>query len=122
MITIKKIDPKRLDERGSIYELLIRPTKHVYVMHRKAGTISGDHYHLGNIASKSPETFYVVSGKVRLVVRNIDTDEKETHELGENTFLQIPARIHHQFIALTDFSFLEFNVDHEDFEKDTVKS
>ncbi len=121
LIKLEKIPPLREDERGNAYGFEIRPSGCPVVINRKAGTVSGNHYHKGITKSKSPEIFYLAKGKIKLTVRNIETDKEEIHEVEENTKIEIPPKIHHSVLALTDIVFIEFNIEKEDFKSDTFR-
>ncbi len=120
LIKIEKIEPFK-SPRGSAYGFPFGNRNHLTVLHREAGTVSGDHYHKGETQSKSPETFYLAAGKVKLFVRDIKTNKEETYEIEENHKISIPPSIYHAFTALTDIILLEFNLAEEDFRKDVVK-
>jgi len=124
-VKIEKVSIWKEDERGKVFDFPARASKYFIVIHRKAGTASGDHYHKGTTKSKSPEIFYFISGKAELFVRDIKTGEEQTFILDSGTKIEISPFIYHSFKALTDIIFLELNVSKEDFagyEKDTAKS
>lgn len=121
LVKIEKITPLKEDARGNAYGFEIRPAGYPIILHRKAGTRSGDHYHKGNTKSKSPEIFYLAEGKIRLTVKDMETAEEEIYEVEENTKIEIPSKIYHSVFALTDIVLIEFNVRKEDFKNDTVK-
>lgn len=112
------------DERGITYDFITRSSSYFIILHRKKGTVSGNHYHKGTIQSKSPETFYLIKGTIELLVRDIATGKEEQHTLQEGTKLEIPPNTYHEVKAVTDIVLLELNTDKEDFsgyESDTVK-
>ena len=117
LIKIVKTNLMREDDRGNIYDFSIPNRKYVLAMFRKKGTVSGKHVHTASIKSKNPEIFYVVSGKAKFVVRNLQTKEEEIHEVVEGNLIEIPANVYHEVHAITDIYFLEFNYSKEDFEK-----
>jgi len=122
MIKIEKIKPLREDLRGLAYGFSTRKSGYFIVINRKKGTISGEHYHKGLSESKSPEIFYLVKGKVKLSVKDIKSNKEKTYEIAENSKIEIPANIYHEFLALTDIILLELNITKSDFRKDTIKS
>ena len=121
LITLEKISPLRDNARGNAYGFDVRPCGYPIILHRKAGTTSGNHYHKGITQSKSPEIFYLAKGKIRLSVKDIETAEEEIYEVEENTKIEIPPKIYHTVFALTDIIFIELNTKKEDFENDTFK-
>lgn len=120
LIELEKIEPFE-NPKGNVYGFPFHDRNHLTVIHRRAGTVSGDHYHKGETRSKSPETFFLVSGKVKLFVRDIKTNEEETYEIEENHKIAIPPRVYHAFTAVTDFVLLEFNLEEEDYKNDVVR-
>jgi quercetin dioxygenase-like cupin family protein len=103
------------DERGVTYDFIARPSSYFIVLNRKAGTVSGSHYHRGTIQSKSPETFYLMKGVFELFVRDTITGNEERYTLQEGTKLEIPPNTYHEVKAITDIILLELNVSKDDF-------
>lgn len=124
IIKIEKASVFKQDERGIAYDFSTRPSSYFVVLHRKAGTVSGSHYHKGTIQSKAPEILYLVSGKATVLVKDIVTGLKEEYEIEYATKIEIPPNIYHEIKAKTDIILIEFNVDKKDFQgykADTVK-
>ena len=125
LVKIEKASIFKKDKRGVTYDFTARPSSYFIVLYRKKGTVSGKHYHKGTIQSKSPETFYLASGTIELIVRDIRTGKEEKHTICEGTKIEIPPKIYHEVRAKTDILLLELNVDKDDFsgyESDSVKS
>ncbi len=125
LVNLEKVSILKDDERGISCDFSARESGYFIVLYRKEGTVSGNHYHKGTIKSKSPETFYLASGKIELIVRDIETKEEEKYIIEEKTKFEIPPYIYHKVKALTDIILLELNTSKEDFEgyeQDTVKS
>ena len=123
-ITIEKASILKNDERGISYDFSARESGYFIFIHRKQGTISGNHYHIGQMASKSPEIIYLVTGSVTLTVRDIKADEEEVFDIEEGMKITIPPNIYHKFEAKTDIILMELLTDKKDFElyeSDTVK-
>lgn len=124
LIKIEQVPLWKQDDRGKAYGFSVRESSYFIVLYRQAGTTSGDHYHRGEIKSKSPEIFYFVKGKAELTVRDIETGGEEVYQVEEGVKIEIPPMVYHSFKALTDIILLEFNTTKEDFDKyssDTVK-
>lgn len=121
LVEITKIAPLREDDRGYAYGFSTRKNSYFIVINRKKGTVSGEHYHKGLIKSKSPEIFYLVKGKVKLLVRDTKSGKEEIYEIGENHKIDIPSNVYHEFFALEDFILLELNIEKTDFRKDSFK-
>ena len=124
MIKIKKIKPFSTDARGTIHGFTARQSKYFVIVTRKKGTVSGKHYHKGASKSKSPEIFYLIKGKARIILKDSASDKTEEHTIDENCLFEIPSRIYHEVHALTDIILLEFNISKKDFdlyEEDTIR-
>ncbi len=121
LIKIEKIEPLKEDERGNAYEFPVRASKNIIVLNRHKGSISGRHYHKGTTESKSPETFFLAKGKVRIFVKDVKTGEEEEYTVEENHKIYVPAMTYHEVHALTDIMLIEFNVEEVDYAKETVK-
>jgi mannose-6-phosphate isomerase-like protein (cupin superfamily) len=120
IITITKLTPDVTDARGLAFYIQTGNRDQTSVIERKEGSISGAHYHKGEIESKNPEKLILIKGVIELYVKDIDTGEEEKHELHENTAFEIPPRIYHEVRAKTDIILLEFNKKGEDYTGDTV--
>lgn len=124
LINIEQVELLKEDDRGKNYGFSARESKYFIVLHRKAGSVSGNHYHKGTIKSKSPEILYLISGTIDLTVWD-DTGNEEHYTLSEGTKLETPPNIYHRVEAKTDCIMMEFNTDQKDFsgyEGDTIKS
>lgn len=125
LISIEKASIIKEDERGVSYDFSTRKSGYFIFIHRKKGTVSGNHYHKGTMVSKSPEIIYLVSGNAKLTVRDIRNNEEEVYSLTEATKIEIPPNIYHEVLAETDIILMEPIADKKDFElydSDTVKN
>lgn len=121
MITITKLEPFKKDKRGLAFDFELRDSNYIVALHRNKGSISGLHYHKGAFKSKSPEIFYLAKGKIKLIVKDMNSNKQEEHIIEEYTKLEIPAMIYHEVHALTDIILIEFNCENNDYKSDTVK-
>ena len=124
LVKIEQVELLQEDDRGRNYGFSTRESKYFIVLHRKEGSVSGNHLHKGTIKSKSPEILYIVSGTIELTVWD-DKGVEEKHTLSEGTKIETPPDIYHRVEAKTDVIMMEFNTDKEDFsgyEGDTVKA
>jgi oxalate decarboxylase/phosphoglucose isomerase-like protein (cupin superfamily) len=125
LVNLEQVLILKKDKRGTIYNFSTRESSYFIVLYREKGSVSGNHYHKGTIKSKVPEIFYLASGEIELLVRDIKTGKEERHIVQEKTKIEIPPYIYHEVKALTDIILLDFNVSKEDFkgyESDSVKS
>ena len=95
MIEIMTPNFNHTDERGTITQLVREGYTQVNVVKSKAGVKRGGHYHKIN-----RETFYIVNGKIQLIVR-LDGDEK-IHYFGAGDMFTIPPLVTHYFTYLED--------------------
>jgi hypothetical protein len=97
------------DERGYTAEYLHERSGMQLLLFRKAGSVSGRHYHKGLSATKNPEIFVVVHGTCTINWRHIDHETIDTMQVTGPVRLDIPPYIWHEVIAGTDCTFLELN-------------
>ena len=96
------------DERGWFVEIrrdseLPRATVQTNLSFSRAGVIRGLHYH----ERGQDDLFVCLSGRARVVVLDLESDETFTEDIGEDNLvaLYIPGRCAHGFEALTDALF-----------------
>lgn len=105
---IEPIKPSGEDDRGYTAEYQQREGTQL-LLFRKAGSVSGRHYHKGLSATKNPEIFIVVSGTCTVNWRNLEEDSLHTARISGPSRLEIPPFTWHEVIAETDCTFLELN-------------
>ncbi|TNE82342.1 MAG: hypothetical protein EP332_00255 [Bacteroidetes bacterium] len=113
MIKVESITFAGQDERGVTAEIdsLNRGGKYI-LAYRKAGSLSGNHYHQGISAMKDPEVVFLLQGKVNIRYARVADGNK-----GEEQSIQAeaPARIEvakntwHLMEFLSDACFFELN-------------
>lgn len=116
-VKIIKHIPKHSDERGETFSYVAsQPSgamkkgfKELLILKRKKGSIAGKHYHNGTDPTRNPEIQYVISGKLRLVVKDLGTGAKESFVLGPDTEVRISPNIYHHMEFLEDTVFLELH-------------
>lgn len=95
------------DERGYTCEYYHGRLGLQLIIFRKAGTVSGRHYHKGISLSKNPEIFILLSGKMTLNWRDVNsTDMQSAHVIGP-TKIEIPPYTWHELLMETDCTALE---------------
>lgn len=100
---------KGLDERGYTAEYEHSRHGQQLIVFRKAGTVSGKHYHKGISATKNPEIFLLLNGCCTVNWKHIDDATTQTANITGPTRLEIPPMIWHEVIANTDCTFIEMN-------------
>ena len=109
-LEIIKHNPKHSDSRGTTHSYIsTRKFKELLILKRKKGAVSGNHYHTGKDPTRNPEIQYVISGKIKLTVKNLNTNDTEDHIITDNTELRIAPMIFHRMEMLEDTIFVEFH-------------
>jgi dTDP-4-dehydrorhamnose 3,5-epimerase-like enzyme len=108
-VTISAIDVKAVDERGALHYFSTDRTGEFLLVYRKAGAISGQHYHKGISAGKNPEDMLLLQGSAILHWKDLETNKEETVELNAPTRVLINANVWHELTAITDIVFIELN-------------
>ena len=108
--------PRQSDERGSVFAYI--PQKRLaelLLLHRKKGSVSGNHYHKGSDPTRNPEIQYLISGKFTLSVKDMRTNETGSFTIEPNTELRIAPMIAHKLVAEEDSTILEFHCEISDY-------
>ena len=108
-VSVSKIDVKAMDERGALHYFNTDRSGEFLLVYRKAGTISGQHYHKGNSAGKNPEEMLLVQGSLTMHWKNLNTEEKGSLTIEAPSRVIIEANVWHEVKALTDIIFIELN-------------
>lgn len=106
---IMKIEISGHDDRGYTAEYYHERIGQSLIVFRKAGTVSGRHYHKGLSLTKNPEIFYLLHGECTLNWRSINEAEVQTTTLTGPVKLEIKPYTWHELIMLTDCTCLELN-------------
>ncbi len=121
LITVRKIKPAFVDERGKISNLLDASIEHVALITSKAGSIRGNHYH-----PNQTQNDYLLSGKYEYAAKDIrDEDGKVEINIIEPGDLVIThPMVAHAMRFLEDSVFLTFTTgprDADKYEEHTTK-
>lgn len=108
-ISAESVVPFAQDERGKTFELATFFESKNLLGTRKAGSVLGNHYHKGLVAPKNPETFLLLSGKIKFEGEHIPSGIKHQCEAVGPAVFTIPAYHWHTAFAETDVTFLEMN-------------
>ena len=109
MVKITAIPLLGTDERGYTAEYMHAHMGGHIIVFRKAGTISGRHYHKGLSATKDPEIFIIFIGSCTVNWKNINEEQLYTAEVTGPVKLEIPPNTWHEIIGITDYTALELN-------------
>lgn len=108
-MTIEQIALTGSDDRGFTAEYLHERTGMQLALFRKAGSISGRHYHKGQSATKAPEILLVLHGTLLLNWKHIDEADIQSETIEAPAKITIPPYIWHELIPQTDCVMLEMN-------------
>ena len=108
-VSVSKIDVKAIDERGALHYFNTNRTGEFLLVYRKAGTISGQHYHKGKSAGKNPEEMLLVQGSLLMEWKNLLTEEIGNLTIEAPSRVIIEANVWHEVKAMTDIIFIELN-------------
>jgi dTDP-4-dehydrorhamnose 3,5-epimerase-like enzyme len=108
-VSVSTIDVKAIDERGALHYFSTDRTGEFLLVYRKAGTISGQHYHKGKSPGKNPEEMLLVQGSITMNWKNLGTEEQGTITIEAPSRVIIEANVWHEVKALTDIIFIELN-------------
>lgn len=109
MVTITPLDKISRDERGYTYEYFHERYGRHLICFRKAGSVSGRHYHTGASLTKNPEIIILVQGSLTLNYRNVNNKELLSTLVEGPAKIDIMPYVWHELIALTDSTFIELN-------------
>lgn len=108
-MTITPITLAGSDERGFTAEYTHERGGQQLIIFRKAGTISGRHYHKGLSATKNPEIFILLTGTCTVNWKPINEEKVQSAEITGPVKLEIPTFIWHELVMQTDCSCIELN-------------
>ena len=110
MIEIIPMEQIGLDDRGGTYVFDTSGRSGQFmVTYRRAGSISGRHYHEGRHPGKNPERLVLLKGDILLNWKDIGGDDRGSVPVDSPSLITIPAGVWHEVIAVTDFVMLELN-------------
>jgi tellurite resistance-related uncharacterized protein len=108
-VSVSIIDVKAIDERGALHYFSTNRTGEFLIVYRKAGSISGQHYHKGKSVGKNPEEMLLLQGSITMNWKNLETNITDTITIEAPSRVIIKANVWHEVKALTDIIFIELN-------------
>lgn len=111
LVKITPLDLISESESAKTFEFqTISPSQGRILAFRSKGTISGNHWHKGTCPAKDPEELVLISGSVKLSLRQPHQNHfNEEHLLHAPCLIYIPKTVFHRLEALSDISFMESN-------------
>ncbi len=113
-------EPIHSDERGKTFSFRNGIYREILTLERKKGSVSGNHYHTGKDVTRNPEIQYLISGKIKLTVKDLQSGEIEEYIIEPHTEIRIAPMIAHKMEALEDSTFLEYHSEESDY-SDMIK-
>ena len=93
------------EERGEFVQVAYRETmRHLAAFEIKKGYSRGEHYH-----EKKEEIFYVFQGRIRVLLIDMDTLQKEERTLEKGDKLRVKTRCGHLFYGLEYALVIEYS-------------
>ena len=93
------------EERGEFVQISYKEEiRHLAVFEIRKGFSRGSHYH-----ETKEEIFYVVSGKMRALLMDMDTLQKEEYILEKGDKIRLKPRCGHIFYGLEDTLVVEYS-------------
>ena len=93
------------EERGEFVQISYQEEiRHLALFEIRKGFSRGGHYH-----AKKEEIFYIVSGKIKARLWDLDTQEREDCVFEEGNRIRIQPRCGHLFNALKDTVVVEYS-------------
>lgn len=106
---IEQIALSGSNERGYTAEYIHERSGTQLLLFRKAGSVSGRHYHKGNSPTKNPEILVLLNGRMRLNWKSIEDAQLQTAVVDGPAKFEIPILVWHELIAETDCALIEMN-------------
>lgn len=109
------------DQRGVTkkYSLPRNQSDFIYLT-RKAGSISGNTYHLGANSGTNPKIFILLSGVIKFSYRKVGTEHVNIDTIESPSMIEVLPMVTHKVEAISDIQMLECN-SIEDIHNDRVR-
>ena len=107
MVRITPLELIGTDDRGYTCEYFHERMGRHLVIFRKAGTLSGNHYHKGASLSKQPEILILLSGTAIFRYGNIQERAVIRIELDVPSKIEIDPYVWHELETKTDCTLIE---------------
>jgi hypothetical protein len=98
------------DTRGSTLEFqLPREQSNFIFLTRKANSISGNTYHEGRNSGTNPKLFLLLSGKIKISYRKIDSEHVFDNILDKPSIIKVTPLVTHKIEVIEDATIIECN-------------
>lgn len=109
MVEIIPIEKIGEDDRGSTHAFETDRTGQFMIAYRKAGSLSGRHYHKGLSIHKNPEKIIIMRGNATINWLDVNGAKKGKVEVKAPAMVLIQPWAWHEVVAETDLIVLELN-------------
>lgn len=106
---ITAIDKIGEDARGATHFFDTDRTGQFIIAYRKAGSVSGQHYHKGIATKKNPEQIIIMQGEAVLNWKDVRTNEQGTEKIIAPALVEIFPFVWHEVVAVKDIIVFELN-------------
>jgi dTDP-4-dehydrorhamnose 3,5-epimerase-like enzyme len=121
MVKVTKLSKIGEDERGATHYFDTARSGQFIVAYRKAGSVSGRHYHKGLAPKKNPEQILVMQGEALLNWHDVRSDRSGSEIITAPSLVEIEPWAWHEVISQTDIIVFEMN-GLDDAKEDTFKT
>jgi hypothetical protein len=94
---------------GETYEFLNQGGAGMLIAYRKEGSMSGNHYHKGEVDAKNPEQLILQSGKVEISATSVLSGRYVKEMALAPCRVEVYPNYRHSLLAITDIVFIELN-------------
>ncbi|MBL7760644.1 MAG: hypothetical protein JNK08_08100 [Sediminibacterium sp.] len=121
MVKVTRLPKIGEDERGATHYFDTARSGQFIVAYRKAGSVSGRHYHKGLAAKKNPEQIIIMQGEALLNWHDVRSNRHGSEIITAPSLVEIEPWAWHEVISQTDIIVFELN-GLDDAKEDTFKT
>ncbi|MDD2793155.1 MAG: hypothetical protein PHD73_08245 [Sediminibacterium sp.] len=121
MVKVTKLSKIGEDERGATHYFDTARSGQFIVAYRKAGSVSGRHYHKGIAPKKNPEQIIIMQGEALLNWYDVRGGRSGSETITAPSLVEIEPWAWHEVISQTDIIVFEMN-GLNDAKEDTFKT
>ncbi len=107
MVKLTELDKIGYSDSGYTYEYFHERMGRHLILFRKAGSVSGNHYHKGLSLTKNPEILVLLSGVATLSYKEVQGGTMKRVQLSVPTQIEISPYIWHELYCHTDCTLIE---------------
>jgi dTDP-4-dehydrorhamnose 3,5-epimerase-like enzyme len=120
MVKVIPIDKIGEDQRGATHYFSTDRTGQFIIAYRKAGSVSGQHYHKGLASKKNPEQIIIMQGEATMNWKDVRSDAKGSVKIIAPALVEIEPWAWHELVSDKDVIVFELN-GLEDAKEDTFR-